>query len=129
MEDDHLGPARLRNSGRVVEHADRHVELLAALRVPHEARDRRVNGEDDARVARERPKALGPRIIHPELPLEVDLAGIEAALLEELDRRLRALARRHACRAEVKLSHPCRAYRECPSDPVSTLIRMAKAPP
>ena len=52
MEDDHLRAARGRDPGRVVEHPDRHVELLAALRVSHEAGERRVHGEDDpARAA------------------------------------------------------------------------------
>ena len=54
MEDDELGAARDRDAGRVVEHPDRHPLLLAALDVPHEAGDRRVDGERDAGVARPR---------------------------------------------------------------------------
>jgi len=91
MEDDHLGTAGLRDAGGMVEHADGHVELLAALGMPHEAGDRRVDGEDDARVVRELAEPLGPGVAHPELPLEVDLAGREAAPLEQLDRSLWAV--------------------------------------
>ena len=45
MEDDDLRAGRLREPGRVVEHADRHLVLLVALDVAHERRDRRVHGE------------------------------------------------------------------------------------
>ncbi len=57
MEDDDLGPGGLRDPGRVVEHADRHVELLAALGVAHEARDRRVHREHDPVLGASRPNA------------------------------------------------------------------------
>ena len=57
----------------------------------HEAGDRRVHGEDDVRVARKVAEPLGPRVVHPELALEVDLASGEASLLEELDRGLGAV--------------------------------------
>ena len=106
VEDDDLGPGRLRDAGGVVEHPDGHVQLLAALGVTHEAGDRRVDREDDAGLAGQLAEALGPRVVHPELPLEVDLAGREAALLEELDRLLGALARRDAGRAVVELRRP-----------------------
>jgi len=79
MEDDELRAAALRDTRRVVEHADRHVELLAALRVSHEAGDRRVDREHDACVAGELSEPLRPRVVHPELALEVDLAGRVAA--------------------------------------------------
>ena len=91
MEDDDLGSARLRDAGRVVEHADGHVQLLSALRVAHEAGDGRVNREDDAGVAGELAEALGPVVVHPELALEIDLAGAPPELLEDRDRLLRAL--------------------------------------
>ena len=53
VEDDDLGAGGLRDPGRVVEHADRHVQLLAALGVAHEAGDRRVHREHDAVLPRE----------------------------------------------------------------------------
>ena len=53
VEDDDLGAGRLRDAGRVVEHPDRHVQLLAALGVAHEAGDRRVHRERDVALARE----------------------------------------------------------------------------
>ena len=53
VEDDDLGARRLGDPGRVVEHPDRHVQLLAALGVAHEPGDRRVHREDDAVLARQ----------------------------------------------------------------------------
>ena len=91
MEDDGRRAGGPGDAGRVVEHADGHVELLAALGMTHEAGDRRVDGKDDAGVARQLAEALRPGIVHPELALEVDLAGCEAAFLEELDRGVGAL--------------------------------------
>ena len=129
VEDDELGAGRRRDPGRVVEHPDRHPELLVALDVAHEAGDRRVHREHDARLAGELAEALGPRVVHPEPALEVDLAGAVAALEQQLDRRLRALARRNARRAESKLSHPASVSGAgTPSDALPTLFRMAKRP-
>jgi len=82
MEDDELRARHLRDPGRVVEHPDGHTLLLVALDVTHEARDRRVDGEHDPRLARKLTKPLRPRVVHPELALEVDLAGGVTALLE-----------------------------------------------
>ena len=45
-----------------------------------------MHGEDDPGVAGELAEALGPRVVHPEPALEVDLAGRVAALEQELDR-------------------------------------------
>ena len=56
VEDDRLGPRGPRDAGRVVEHPDGHVQLLAALGVAHEAGDRRVDGEDDASARASSPK-------------------------------------------------------------------------
>src|SRR5262249_12330373 len=103
MEDDDLGAGRLRDAGGVIEHADRHVQLLAAFGMAHEARDRSVDGQNDVGLARQLAETLGPRVVHPELPLEVDLAGGEASLLEQLDRLLRAFPRRDARGAVMEL--------------------------
>ena len=80
VEDDDLGAAGLAMPGGVVEHPERHVELLAALDVADEAGERRVHGERDSGLARELAEALGPGVVHPEAALEVDLAGRVAAL-------------------------------------------------
>src|SRR3954447_18385942 len=69
----------------------------------HEAGDRSVHGEHDVRVARKLAEPLGPWVVHPELSFEVDLARGEAALLQELDRRLGRVARRDARWAVVQL--------------------------
>ena len=81
MEDDELGAGRPGDAGRVVEHPDRHSLLLVPLDMPHEACDRRVDGEHEPGLASEAAEALRPRIVHPEAALEVDLAGGMAALL------------------------------------------------
>ena len=109
VEDDDLGAGRLRDPGRVVEHPDRHVQLLPALGVAHEAGDRRVHRERDVRLARQLAEALGELVVHPEAALEVDLARGEPAREQRLDRRLGALARRHPRRAEVELPSPLQA--------------------
>ena len=82
MEHDELRTARFRDAGGVIQHPDGHVELLAAFRMTHEAGDRSVDRQDDPRVAGERSEPLGPRVVHPELGLEVDLAGAVAELLQ-----------------------------------------------
>ncbi len=131
MEDHHLGVARLRDSRRVVEHADRHVQLLAALGVAHEARERRVDGERDVVLAGELAEPRGEVVVHPEARLEVDLAGGVAALQE----RARPPARGSPGRARGPARsgfRPCngryRFYASPPSDAVSTVFHMAKRP-
>ena len=47
VEDDQLGAGGLRETGRVVEHAERHLELLLALDMAHERGERRVHRERD----------------------------------------------------------------------------------
>jgi len=103
MKDDDLGAGGLGDPRGMVEHPDRHVQLLATLRVAHEPGDRGMDREDDVRLPRELAEALRPRVGHPELALEVDLTGGEAALLEQLDGLLGALPRGHPRRAVVEL--------------------------
>jgi len=91
VEHDDFCAGGLGNARRMVEHAHRHVELLAPLGMAHETRDRCVDREHDPGGPCELTELLGPGVVHPELPLEVDLAGREAALLEELDRSLWAV--------------------------------------
>src|ERR671918_2258515 len=100
----------------MVEHPDGHPLLLVALDVTHEARDRRVHGQDDPGLAGQLPEALGPRVVHPEATLEIDLAGVVATLEEELDRRLGGIAGGDAGRAESDRRHGP----SVPSDPGST---------
>jgi len=105
VKDDDLGAGCLRDSGRMVEHSDRHVQLAPTLGVSHESGDRRVDGQHDLVLARECAEALSPVVIHPELALEVDFAGRVAALEQEVDRGFGALAGRHARRPEADPSH------------------------
>ena len=79
MEDDDLGSAGGGDPGAAVERADRGGELPAGrLEMPHEAEQRRMDGERHVGVARRFAEPLGPRIVHPEPTLEVDLAGVVA---------------------------------------------------
>jgi len=105
MEDDELCSARDGDPGRVVEHPHGHALLLVSFDVAHEAGDRCVHRERDSSLTRQRSQALGPRVVHPEPALEVDLAGRVAALEQERDGGLRSLARRHARGTETKRSH------------------------
>ena len=105
MEDHHFGVACLRDSRRVVEHADGHVELLAALGVAHEARQRCVHRQREVVLAGELAEPRGEVVVHPEARLEVDLTGGVAALEEQLDRSLGALLGGHAGRPEADFAH------------------------
>ena len=51
------------------------------------------------------PKPLGPRVVHPEARLEVDLAGVVAPLEQHLDRRLGALAFGDPCGPDADPAH------------------------
>jgi hypothetical protein len=106
VEDDRRGAARARHAGRVIEHADRHPQLLAALGVADEGRDRRVDRERDIRLPPKRAKAAGVVPVHPEAAREVDLAGGVAVLHEPLHGILGSLAGRDERRAEADGAHP-----------------------
>src|SRR5262249_38056156 len=83
-----------------------HALLLVALDVTHEPGDRRVDRENDVVLVGELAEPLGPRVVHPELALEVDLARGVATLAEKLDRLLGAVARRDPRAPEMELAHP-----------------------
>src|ERR671936_337080 len=86
MEHDELGSRGLGDPRGVVEHPDGHALLLVTLEVAHETGNRRMHREDDLGLAGELSESRRPRVIHPEAALEVDLAGREAALLENPNR-------------------------------------------
>ena len=48
---------------------------------------------------------LGPRVVHPEAALEVDLAGVVAALEQDLDGLLRVVAGGNAGQADTDARH------------------------
>ena len=50
-----------------------------------------MHRENDVRLTGQLAETLRPRVVHPELALEVDLARAEAALLQERNRLLGAL--------------------------------------
>ncbi len=128
MEHDHLGARGLRDAGRVVEHPDGHVQLLAALRVTHERGQRRVDREDDPGLPGELAEPPGEVVVHPEPAREVDLAGVVAPLLQALERALRGLPGGNPCWAETDDGH---SPHGSPSDALSTLrfvMRETKQP-
>ncbi len=128
MEDDRLGTGCDCDPGRVVEHPGRHRMLSVALDVTHEPGDRRVHRQRDPATAREAPELLGPRVVHPEAALEVDLTGGVTALAEELDSFLGALPGRNASRAIAEFSHVRKLTARASSDGGPTLRNMAKRP-
>ena len=93
MEDDRRSSGGEGQSGRVVEHADRHPELLAAVGVAHEAGQWRMDGEGDARLpcagARTAFVARPGMVLDPLVP-EPDVVGPDldavAARIIETDR-------------------------------------------
>jgi hypothetical protein len=68
-----------------------------------------MDGENDPGVAGELAEALGPRVVHPEPALEVDLAGRVAAPFQKLDGLGGALARGHSGRADAYDTHVAEA--------------------
>src|SRR5207244_289936 len=105
VENDYLGARGLGDPSRVVEHPDGHVELLPALRVAHEPGDWRVDGERNPVLAGELAEPSREVVVHPELALEVDLAGGVAALEKQLDRFFGAPPRGNPRRPELDRTH------------------------
>ena len=106
VEDDDLGAAGGGNAGTAVERSDGGGELAAArLEVPHEAEERRVHRERHVCRAGDLSELLGPRVVHPEAALEVDLAGVVAPFEQELDRMLRVVAGGNAGEADTGSGH------------------------
>ena len=108
VEDDELGAARRRRCRRCGRARRRPTRTSGrSLEVAHEAEERRVHRERDVGLARRLAEPLGPRVVHPEAALEVDLARVVAALEQDLDGRARgsrARARR-AGRRGVQSTH------------------------
>ena len=89
----------------MVEHAERHLELLLAGDVAHERGERRVHGEDDV-VGPEGRSELGSGVVvEPEAAAEADLAGPVALRGEGPCRLLEALGLGQAGRADPDLAH------------------------
>ena len=55
--------------------------------------------------ARHLAELLGPRVVHPEAAFEVDLAGVVAALEQDLDGPLRVVASGDAGQADTDARH------------------------
>ena len=131
MEDDELGAGGLRDAGRVVEHADRHVQLLAALGVAHEAGDRRVHREHDVVLARElaepRPRSRSPSRSGPRSRSRTRCSRASSS---GCDRRLGALLRA-GTRAGPKCSRrspSTRSLRRAVRSASSTLVSCPRRP-
>src|SRR2546428_10443299 len=113
MDDDGGGPARRSQTRGMVERADCHLMFPpAVLHVTEKRGQRRVDGQGQARVLRQR--AQSPRIfpIHPEPVAEIDLAGVIAAFDERRDRRRRIVARRNASWADANRTY-CNSLVTC----------------
>ena len=104
VEHDDLCARSLRDPGRVIEHSDSHVQLLAALGVTHEAGDWRMHGQCNVMLPGKLSELLRKLVVHPEAALEVDLAGGQLPLEQRGDRRLGGFTGRHAGRAEMQVT-------------------------
>src|ERR671923_642386 len=100
-----LRPALHRDAGGVVEHPDRHPVLLVLLRPPDDGEQGSVHRQDDSRLARKLAEAPGEVPIHPELALEVDLAGVIATLTQQLDGLLGRLPGGQVGGTEAQCAH------------------------
>ena len=87
VEDDQLRAARLREPGGVVEHPERHLELLAAVGMTHERRERRVNRERDVGGGRGFAEERRGVVVEPEAAGEAELARAVALGRERASRR------------------------------------------
>ena len=88
VEDDHLGAGSLRKTRRVIEHAERHLELLLALDMSHERGERCVHREHDVLGAKRLAERRRSVVVEPEAAPESDLAGPIATGREEARRLL-----------------------------------------
>jgi hypothetical protein len=75
MDDDQLRAGGLRETGGVVEHAERHVELLAAVGVAHERGQRRMDGQRDVGAVERFGELWRCVVVEPEAAREADLDG------------------------------------------------------
>ena len=117
VDDDDLGAGSGRDPGRAVERAEGLLRLPLVW-VTRECEQRRVHGQGDVVLLGHLAQPLGPRVVHPETALEVELAGGVATLEQELDRLLRRLAGRAACRADADRSHCCKTLVNAACDAV-----------
>ena len=121
MEDDQLRAARLREPGGVVEHPERHLELLAAVGVAHERRERRVDGERDVGRGGGFAEERRGVVVEPEAAGEAELARAVALGRERGEGRVEAVRLRQIGRAEADLSHAGQLMRvEAPLLPSQT---------
>ena len=88
MEDDEPRAARLGEPGGVVEHPERHLELLAAVGVAHEGRERRVDRERDVGRGGGGAEERRGLVVEPEAADEAELAGPVALGRERRERLL-----------------------------------------
>ena len=107
MKDDHVGAGCLREAGGVIEHAERHLEFLLALDVPHEGGERCVHREHDVLGAQRLAERRGGVIVEPEAAGEPDLACPVAPRGEEGCGLLEGGRIRQARGPEADLSHGC----------------------
>jgi hypothetical protein len=81
-----------------------------------EGEERRVHRERDLVLVRDLGEPLGPRVVHPEPALEIELAGGIATLEQELDSSLGRFPGGASRRAETDRSHaPTVPDRPCQS--------------
>src|SRR4029453_1358316 len=101
----------------------RSVQLPASLRVTHEPCNGRVDRERHVGLPGELAETPGPRVVHPEAALEVDLARRIAPLAKHRVRLLGAVRRRASSRPETERAHAgTLSHTRRPSDRRSTVF-------
>ena len=125
MEDDELRTDGLGEARRVVEHPQRHLELLAAVGMAHEGSERGMHRERDVRADGSFPEQRGRLVVEPEAAHEPDLAGPVAVGHERRERLLKCRRLGQPARAVADVTH---SREPMPSDPVSTFFAMPKRP-
>ena len=104
MDDDELCSCGRRDPGAPVQRAERLLRLLL-VGMAGEGEERRVHRERDLVLTGDLREPLGPRVVHPEPALEVELTGGIAALEQDLHGGFRRLPGRATRWSEADRSH------------------------
>ena len=111
MEDDEPCATGLGEARGVVEHPERHLELLAAVDVAHERGERGVHRERDVRGVRGGAEQRRLLVVEPEPADEAEFAGVVAGVGELDDRVGEVLGRWEVRRPETQCAHRRERYR------------------
>src|SRR5205823_8189415 len=124
MEHDELRAAGLGEARRMVEHPERHLELLAPVGMAHEGGEWGVHRERDVCGGRGGAEQRSGLVVEPEAADESDLAGPVTLRRERGERLLERRRLRQPTRAVADLTHSRSLFRPT----LFLLCRHAQAP-